>query len=119
MESSTIDQNKGAYIYFDNTSKTNVLFLYMKLSKQDLANALPISYKEDDKNTYLGALFINGQDYVGQTNHIDIIDNINTNNMTNILINNYNTVHDKLKNLDKLEFNNFVSFAKKQLHMEY
>ena len=112
----SIDKNKGAYIYYDNTDKTNILFLYMKLSQDELERALPLSYVESDDNTYLCVSFVNGKDYLGQSNYKDISQNIATLNMVNILTNDYNTVNETLQNLDISEFNSFVSFSKKQLN---
>ena len=61
---------KGAYLF----NKDNPhLFLYMKLSKELLKIALPISYKEDRDKNYLTVIFEpNGVDYLAQSSLTDI-----------------------------------------------
>ena len=56
---------KGAYLF----NKDNPhLFLYMKLSKELLKIALPISYEEDGNKNYLTVIFEpNGTDYLAQS----------------------------------------------------
>ncbi len=110
-----IDQDKGAYVYYDNKFKTNVLFLYIKLQPSELERALPISYVEDKHNNYFNALFVNGKDYIGQNNYENIVESINNENMVNILTKEYDEVVTELKELKVSEFNNYVSFAKEQL----
>ncbi len=108
-----IDESKGAYLYYDDMRKTNVLFLYMKLSKNKLKNALP-SDDIDPKNTYLTGSFVDGTDYIGQGSYKNIIEEINNRHMINILTKDYKEVHKTLQSLKISEFNDHVSFAKKQ-----
>lgn len=110
-----IDQNKGAYIYYNNKDKVNVLFIYIKLSPDELERALPLSYVADQHNTYLNALFVNGTDYIGQNNYENIVERINNDKMINILTREYSEVVSELKDLKVSDFNDYVSFAREQL----
>jgi len=110
---------KGAYLYYDTDSQANVLYLYMKLSNEELKRALPLRYVEDPSNTYLNAFFVNGRDYIGQTNSESILQIINEKRMMNILTHDYSTVRESVNNLIPSEFYYYVSFAQEQLDLSY
>ena len=82
-----MDKNCGAYLIKDNeNTETNILFIYKKLYKQKLMNALPISFdteKYDNGSVYIGAIFKNGSDYIGQNDFNNIILPLNPANFCN------------------------------------
>lgn len=108
--------DKGAYIYYNSIYNCNSLFLYIKLTKEELKNALPISYKEDSNNEYLGVIFINGRDYLGQNNYENISQFIENNKMIDIFSTCYTDCSYILKNLTEEEYNDFLNFSKNQLY---
>ncbi len=112
-KASNIDKSKGAYLYYDNHYKTHILFIYIKLSKDKLKNA--VFPPDDPKNIYITASFVNGIDYVGHDSYENIKMMINDAHMINILTHNYKEVHKTLRNLEVAEFNEHVSFSKEQL----
>lgn len=62
---------QGAYLLHDpSASDAVVLVLYLHCTRPKLEHALPISFDhvqyDKDKKTYLGAVFRNGQDFLGQ-----------------------------------------------------
>ncbi len=98
-------------------SRSNVLYLYMKLSKEQLQRALVWDYHLNDteSNLYLNAFFVNGVDYLGQSTYQEVVDKINSNDMVDILNNTYATVVHKTKNLSAEEFNSNLHFSREQL----
>ena len=57
-----MEDASGAYLYRDDENGI-VLIIYMKLSKDELTKALPLSDIKAEDN-YLLASFVNGQDYL-------------------------------------------------------
>lgn len=107
----------GALIYNGENNSID-LFIYRKSSYKQLTKILPLSFafgeikKEDD---YLIAFFHNGADFVGSGTMVDIKKLIEEKSMIDILNNNYESIKTRGLNLEKEEFDDLVSFSKKQL----
>jgi hypothetical protein len=77
-----------------NDQKETLLFVYLKMSKEQLQISLPINYEIDEKKNYL-CVFINknGRDYLSQNTEENIKNIIKDAKMMNLFNNNY----EKLK----------------------
>ena len=108
--------DKGSYVYEDNDTDI-ILFIYIKLSKDKLKRALPLSYNENtigDCN-YLLACFKNGFDYLSCGTYETILEMITKHNMVDIINNDYISISKYYKNLTINDYNHYLSFATKQL----
>ena len=108
-----MEDTSGAYLYRDDENGI-VLIIYMKLSKDKLAKALPLSDIKTEDN-YLLASFVNGQDYLGPCTFNHVKNYINKTNAINLLSNNYNEIKKKIKNISLREYTDNLEFAKSQL----
>jgi len=106
--------DKDALIFYDPKYEDFILFLYIKLTKDQLKKTLPISYIENLNMEYLTAAFINGSDYLAQDNYSNISKSINNNNMISIITNNYDFISEIYPNLDEKTYNNYLSFSNDQ-----
>ena len=107
--------DKDALIFYDHKYEDFILFLYIKLTKDQLKKTLPISYIENLNMEYLTAAFINGSDYLAQDNYSNISKSINNNNMISIITNNYDFISEIYPNFDEKTYNNYLSFSNDQL----
>ena len=107
-----MDTTKGAYIYKDQDNNT-ILFIYMKLTPQELKKSLPMSNPLELSKSYLIASFIDGQDYIGSINKPELELHIKQNKMINIITNTTNTN----SNIPKEQYNSLRQFAISQLKL--
>jgi len=86
-------KTRDAYLFM-NDEKETLLFVYLKMSKEQLQISLPINYEIDEKKNYL-CVFIdkNGTDYLSQNTEENIKNIIKDAKMMNLFNNNY----EKLK----------------------
>ena len=110
--------NKGSYLYEDSDANI-ILFIYIKLSKDKLKHALPLSYDENTMEdcNYLFACFKNGFDYLGCGTYKNILEMITKHNMVDIINNDYISISKYYKNLTINDYNHYLSFATKQLEI--
>ena len=114
-----MDKNYGAYLIKDNeNTEKNLLFLYKKLSKQKMINALPISF--DTKNydngaIYISAIFKDGSDYIGQNDFNNIDKLIKSNGGIDLLNTNYSICKNNFPNLTKKQYDRELIFSREQL----
>lgn len=105
---------KASYIFMDDEKIHR--FMYFKLSKKQLQEALPISYQDNTSKNYLTVVFDeDGRDFLGQATYDEILELINKYQMTNLLEGSF----DKIKNdfnLGSQELQNMIDFARNQLH---
>ena len=109
-----INIDKDALIFYDSKYQNFILYLYIKLNKNQLKKALPISYLENSYLGYLTAIFVNGSDYLSQDNYYNISEYIKHNNMISIFKNNYNFIKQIYPNFDKKTYNTYLYFSKEQ-----
>lgn len=114
-----IMKESGAYIFFNELDDID-LFLFIKCSKDDLKNALPINYScgeiKDDHNC-LCAFFQDGCDYLGSGKLEDMENMIKEKHMYNVLDNSYeNCISKGFYKLTKKQYNNFKDFCRIQLN---
>ena len=90
--------------------------MYIKLSKKQLQDALPITYQDNSSKNYLTVVFDeDGRDFLGQATYGEILELVNKYQMTNLL----EEPFDKIKNdfnLGSQELQNMIDFARNQLH---
>ena len=112
-----INKQKGAYMFYDKKTDSNILYLYMKLSKEQLQKALVWDYclNPAGTNLYLNAFFVKGMDYLGQSTYEEVVKKIESNGMVDILNSTYTTVVNKTRHLSLEEFNNQLHFSREQL----
>lgn len=86
-------KTRDAYLFM-NDEKETLLFVYLKMSKEQLQISLPISYEIDEKKNYL-CVFIdkNGCDYLSQNTEENIINVIKDAKMMSL----FNHKYDELK----------------------
>lgn len=111
---------KGAYIFINSDNKID-LFIFMKVSKEQLKTALPINFDRGEileNHDTLQVIFNNGADYLGSTNSEEvpkIIDNLNA---VDLLNNNFSQLKNKgFITLTEREYNNMINFSKRQLQI--
>lgn len=113
---------KGGYLIKDSKDDDTLLFIYMKLSKTQLANALPISFDSNSYDTnnsqYISAIFKNGQDFIGQTNFSQVQQTIQTTTHIDLINNNLQTCQNLFPNLTSQQYHNLLSFATNQLNID-
>ena len=100
---------KGAYIFYDEDDNID-LFIFMKLSNQDLRKALPLLPPEEIKDhNMLCCIFNNGVDYLGSGTENDVKSIIFKPGleMIDLLNNNFESI--KKKGLPLLEKNVYES----------
>ena len=103
--------DKNGYI-FEDKDKQIYIFIYIKLSRKELAKALPLSHPCELDKDYLCGTFINGVDYLGSANLPDIKETIKNNKMKNILTTPYSEI---TFNITEEEYNSNIKFVKYQL----
>ena len=104
----------GAYLI--NDRDRHILFIYMKLSKDKLLDALPLTPDlESSDSEYLTAVFQDGCDYIGHTNLQGIKSVLNTHLNINILENNFNKCKNVFPKLLFDEFNQLQKFSNEQI----
>lgn len=107
------DIEKASYIFMDNQKMHR--FVYFKLSKKQLQEALPITYQDNPSKNYLTVVFDeDGRDFLGQATYGEILELVNKYQMTNLL----EEPFDKIKNdfnLGSHELQNMIDFARNQL----
>ena len=105
---------KGAFIFGDNVDTIHMC-IYVRLTPQEMRRALPISYKKDDSDNFLLAIFDPlGRDFLSQVNYFDIIDSINYHKMTNLLTTDFTTLQKKY-GISRESYENYYDFARQQL----
>jgi hypothetical protein len=111
--------DKGAYLYMDKNSE-KYLYIFMKMSQEELKEALPISYDDVVMKdcTHLVVTFHEGSDYLGAASADDITLVIIQYNMINILENNYEKVKERFPSFTEEYYNDRVSFSKNQLKID-
>lgn len=114
--------NKGAFIALSDTKDSIELFVFMKLSQEQLMQALPGLNREEIKNhNMLCCVFANGQDYLGSGTEDDVKKIIYKPGMEmiDLLNNNFDSIKKKgLPLLDEKVYQSLLNFAKKQLSIE-
>ena len=83
--------DKNGYFYEEQDGQI-CIFIYIKLSRVELAKALPMSEPSELEKDYLVATFINGTDYIGSANLPEIKQRIIYHNMTQLNTLLYNAV---------------------------
>ena len=109
--------DKGAYIFLSETDNSIDLFIYKKLSTEDLKKALPLNLKtiENDHDCIL-AIFHNGYDYLGSGNIKNIPLFIKEKNMINLLTHTYDEIKNSgFKTLKNDKYYSILNFAKSQI----
>lgn len=112
---------KGAFIALSENKDSIELFIFMKLTQDQLLEALPVLNKEEVKNhNMLCCIFANGQDYLGSGTEEDVKNIINKQGMEmiDLLNNNFETITKSLPLLDKKVYYSLLNFSKKQLNIE-
>ena len=112
--------NRGAYLLLDNTDSTLILFIYIKLSKNELISANPgfdIDTYHTENRHYLSAFFKNGTDYIGASTSQEINNLISKKNSINLLTNTYQSCYEVFNQLTKEEYDRLTSFANEQLNV--
>ena len=113
-----MDRGYGAYLITDNeNTEKNVLFLYKKLSKQQLKNAVSSfdNKSYDNGAVYLGAVFKDGLDYIGQDDFNNIDKLIKSNGGVDLLNTDYSICKNIFPNLTKKQYDSELIFSRKQL----
>ena len=118
-----INNNQGGYIYYCLENKSINLFIYKKLTRENLARALPLEpFHKFYENEYLSAIFQDGTDYVGCTNFDDIKKVINEFNMFNLIDLSFENLKKNITNqngiLTKEIYDQYKEFALDQLNNE-
>ena len=109
-------KEKDAFIFEENNEIN--FFLYIKLNRNELARALPISYVDDPDKSYLVCIIDpDGRDFIGQSNKDEIQQNIRDKKMKN-LFNDYSKLQQSFSGLTIEQYNHFKKFAKKQLKLK-
>ena len=113
--------DKSAYLIskdkMDITSSPPLLFVYMKLSKLELKRALPMSYDDNKRSEYLGAIFENGMDFVAPHTKESIQNLLNERENINLLDNNYETCLKTFPSLTEKQYTSQLEFSKTQLNI--
>ena len=108
------DIEKASYIFMDNQKMHR--FMYIKLSKKQLQEALPITYQDNPSKNYLTVVFDeDGRDFLGQATYGEILELVNKYQMTNLLEEPFDTIKNDF-NLGSQELQNMIDFARNQLH---
>ena len=86
-----------------------------------MANALPIGFDSDsydnNNSTYISAFFKNGQDFIGQTNFLQIKQTLENTIHIDLINNSFKKCQSIFPNLSYEYYTNQLSFAKEQLNM--
>ena len=106
--------DKNGYIFEDKYGQINI-FIYIKLTREELAKAMPLSDPSELEKDYLCATFINGIDYIGSSNYPEIETIIKTNKMKNILTTSFK---DITFNISESEYKSNIEFVKRQLDIK-
>ena len=106
---------KDAYIYL-NEDNINI-FLYIKLTKERLQNAL-LTYVDTDEKPYLCVFFDEDyRDYLGRGNEKEIKKMIEECSMKNILTTSYDELILSFNNLSRGLYEEIKSTCEKQLKL--
>lgn len=112
---------KGAFIFYSEENTIDLL-LFMKCSKEELYNALPISRANGDildNHDTLQTIFHNGYDYIGSNCLKKIPELIEKLNAVDLLKNSLSDLKkDGFLSLTEKEYNNMKNFSKRQLNIE-
>ena len=104
---------KNAYIYLHE--EQIYTFLYIKLTKERLANAL-LTYVENEEKPYLSVFFDpDGRDFLGRLSSEEINQLIEECSMKNILTTTYDEMIKSFPNLSREIYNNCRDLCKSQL----
>ena len=107
-------EEKGAYIFGPNLDSLHRC-IYLKLSPEELREALPISYQNDPELNYILAIFDpDGRDFLAQVSWEDIKIAIREYKMSNLLEEEFKDLTYK-HGIDRITYQNSYLFAKEQL----
>ena len=113
--------DKGAFISLSEDKKSIELFIFMRVTQQELQTALPLENPESFKNhNMLCCVFVNGVDYLGSGTEEEVRSIIFKPNMEmiDLLNNSYEEICRKgLPHLNLEIYKNIYNFAIKQLSL--
>ena len=109
-------KSRDAYLFM-NDKKETLLFVYLKMSKEQLQISLPISYKIDEKKNYL-CVFIdkNGHDYLSQNTEENIKNIIKDAKMLNLFNNKYEELKKVFLDYTEEQFDDHKKFVLEQFN---
>ena len=112
---------KGAFIFYSEENTIDLL-LFMKCSKEELYNALPIRAARGDildNHDTLQAIFHNGYDYISSNCLEKIPELIKKLNAIDLLNNSLSNLQkDGFLSLTEKKYNDMKNFSKMQLQIE-
>lgn len=114
----------GAYLIEEDNmdDRTGLLFIYMKLSKDILMGALPLSFNNENYENgskYITVIFKDGRDYIGQNDLNKIKKTIgNVDKSVDLLNTNYLGCLEKFPNLSEESYDNQLRFSRNQLGLD-
>lgn len=111
-------KTEGIYIFNDKEDNEICLFIFQKLTQNQLDIVLPDQKGKQCESNYFIGIFRKGLDYLGKTEFKGII-NIMQDIQMYDLHDSYQNISSKLNNLSENEYNKYKDFAiKYQLNLK-
>ena len=112
-----MEEKQGAYLIAKNKLDTSkpLLFIFIKMSKATLAQALPLSIYDKNTCDYLGAIFENGMDYISAQTWESIQETLNESVHVNLLDSRYDTCLALFPSLTREQYDRQLAFSRRQL----
>ena len=107
--------DSGAYVYRDSEENEICLFLFQKLTKNQMDVALPVQDSNVSEGDYFVGIFRNGNDYLGKTVYSGIEMLMNDEDMYD-LQSSYDDICKHVSDFSEEEYNKYKDFVKKHVN---
>ena len=109
--------NQGAYVYQDIEDKDICLFMFKKLTDDQMDVALPVNRSDTNEGDYFIAILKKGKDYLGKTLWTGIDQLMSEQPMYDLMSLSYEEIQGHINNLSKEEYIKYKNYVLKKMEM--
>ena len=109
--------NQGAFLFQDTDDNDICLFMFKKLTNEQMNIALPVNKSDTNEGNYFIAILKQGKDYLGKSLWCGIDTLMSEQPMYNVMDLTYEQIHNHLDSLSQEEFIKYKNYVIQKMNL--